>query len=267
LFSNIWRRHFNLLVVAVVILGLFAGAGLAGVTRQAPPAVVQSSSNQGGAAAGGPSEQGTAGATQAGGISAGTDRSARPVAGSVASVDGDSLHMTTQQGDATVKLAGAKISKVVDGSATDLSKGVNVTVMAQQQKDGSYTATSVQINPGEQAGGSAAIQSGGGGGRNQGQAQQGSDARARPMVGTVSALDGGVITVTTQQGDTKVSLGSARIQKVVDGSAKDLQSGQRVLVTGQAAQDGSYQNAQVEILANADVGSQGTPGAGASKVK
>lgn len=273
MFTNIWRRHFNLVLVAVIAVGLVAGAALGAATKPGSTVVAQSTSSQSGAgAAAASSGQGTGGGRQSGGTAA-ADQSARPVMGSIASIDANTVRVSTQQGDTQVKLAGAKVTKVVDGSADDLSKGAHVTAVAQQQADGSYTATTVQVTPVDQAGGGVTVPSGGAGGaaqgagRNQAQAQQGSNSRQRPIVGTVSALDAGVLTIATQQGDTKVNVGSARIQKTVDGSSKDLQAGQRVLVTGQAAQDGSYETAQIEILASVDTGSQGAAGATTGKVQ
>ena len=46
------------------------------------------------------------------------------------------------------------------------------------------------------------------------QGQQGSQTRTRPLTGTVKSVDNGVLTITAQQGDEKVNLGSAKIEKM-----------------------------------------------------
>ncbi len=86
---------------------------------------------------------------QAQGQGQGQDSSqgARPVAGSISSVSGDTATVSTQQGDVKVKLSGAKIRKTVEATADDLKAGERVVVMGQQGQDGSYTASSVQISP------------------------------------------------------------------------------------------------------------------------
>ena len=258
--NNVWMKHFRLLVVAVVVVGLAVGAVLASVFAQPGPSIVvaptrtfgnfggQGSAQANGSGAGQTQAAGTgqgATAAQAGGLAG-----SRPVFGSVSSVTADAITVKAQQGDVNVKLSGAKVTKTVDGTTADLKAGETVSVVGQQQSDGSYNATTVQVLPANQpqrgtanaqrnAGGTA--QSGGNGG-NSGQA------RTRPLTGSVKSVDKGVMTVTAQQGDVKVNLGSAKIEKVVDATTKDLQSGQQVLVTGQQGSDGSYTASQIEIL-------------------
>ena len=261
-------KHFKLTVVAVVVVGLAVGAGLASIFTPTPPAVVAQQSrsfgNFAGQGNGGTAGQGQGAAngqsTSAQANAAGTSR---PIFGSVSSVTADTLTVKDQQGDVNVKLSGAKVLKTADATVADLKAGETVTVTGQQQSDGSYDATTVQILAANQqqrgttnaqgnsaaAGrnGAATSQNGGNGG-NRAQAQQGSQTRTHPLTGTVKSVDNGVLTITDQQGDVKVNLGSAKIEKMVDGTTKDLQSGQQVLVTGQQGSDGSYTASEIQIL-------------------
>lgn len=265
-------------MIAVVVAGLGAGSALASLTRPATPSVVALPAvGQGSSAQGNGGQAGNPSGARQGAAQAAADQAGRAVAGSVASVDSNTLTVRGQQGDVKVNVAGARVVKMADGTAADLKNGERVAVTAQQESDGSYTATNIVLLPADQAAGRTAIaqgstgaQTGGtGGGQNagrgqgqaqaQGQGQQSGDSRARPVVGTISTFDGSVLTVTGQQGDTKVKVGSAHIQKTIDGSTKDLQEGQRVLVSGQQGADGSYNPSEIQILASGDTpaGGQG----------
>lgn len=256
--SNVWSKHFNWLVVLVVLVGLGAGVATAATfTQPAPAVIVQSTGSQGTAAAQGSSAQGVS-------AQAGATAASRPVFGSVGSVTADTLVVKGQQGDVNVKLAGAKIVKTVDGAIADLKAGERVTVVAQQESDGSYTASSVQValadqqQPGTtnaQGNGGAAPQGVG----NRGQSQQNGGAGTSPLIGSVTSVANGVMTISTQQNDAKVKLASAKIEKMVDGTAKDLQPGQQVVVTGQQGSDGSVAATQIDIL---PAGSAATPARG-----
>lgn len=260
--NSVWMKHFRLLVVAVVVIGLAVGAGLASVFTQPGPSIVTAptrsfgnAAGQSGAQANGAGAGRTQGTTsgQSASAQAGGAATSRPIVGSVGSVTADTLTVKDQQGDVNVKLSGAKVFKTVDGTSADLKAGETVTVIGQQQPDGSYNATNVEIlasgqpqrgTANAQRNGAAAAQNG----VSSGQGQQGNQTRTRPLTGTVKSVDSGVMTVTAQQGDVKVNLGSAKIEKMVDGTAKDLQSGQQVMVTGQQGSDGSYTASEIQIL-------------------
>lgn len=93
-------------------------------------------------------------------------------------------------------------------------------------------------------------------------ATQGGNSRTSRMVnGSVTAVDGNTVTVSTQQGDTKVKLDGAKIQKTVDGSIEDLKPGQRVMVTGQSGPDGSFSATTVQVVPPGETGGRGGPGA------
>jgi hypothetical protein len=74
----------------------------------------------------------------------------------------------------------------------------------------------------------------------------------RGTTGQVKAVDGNVITLSTAQDVTTVSLSdSTQIQKTVAGTAADLQPGLRVMVTGEMDNGGKLTASQVTILAEA----------------
>jgi len=62
-------------------------------------------------------------------------------------VDGDTITLSTPQGDVKVKTAEAKIQKTVDGTVADLETGQRITVQGQRNDDGSYSASLVQVVP------------------------------------------------------------------------------------------------------------------------
>lgn len=67
--------------------------------------------------------------------------------------------------------------------------------------------------------------------------------------GVVKSIEGNVITISTAQNVTTVNLSDAtRIQKSVTGSIADLQPGMRVMVSGEADDDGVITATQVTIL-------------------
>lgn len=151
-------RGFLLLLLAVVVGGLSLGAFLASATASAPRVAQASSFSRSGT----PSENGQGGTRnpaasgsaptsaqqgERGESSQRQGQDTRAIVGSVAARDGDSMTLSTSQGEVKVKLAGAKIQKTVDGTTEDLKQGLRVTVTGQQNTDGSYTASTVQILP------------------------------------------------------------------------------------------------------------------------
>lgn len=115
-----------------------------------------------------------------------------------------------------------------------------------------------------QQNGNAAISQGGlpGQDRNRVQvpAQGGAEGRSRAITGSVVSVEGDLATVTTQQGEVKVRLSEAKIQKTVEGTTDDLKAGQRVMVSGQQGSDGSYTASSVQILPAGEI--PGQPGLG-----
>ncbi len=69
--------------------------------------------------------------------------------------------------------------------------------------------------------------------------------------GQVKSVDGNILTLSTAQNETKVTLSdTTRIEKSVQGALSDLQPGMQVMVTGQRDANGNITAVQVLILNN-----------------
>lgn len=71
---------------------------------------------------------------------------------------------------------------------------------------------------------------------------------SRPLQGSVISREGDTLTLDTQQGQVKVGIAGAKVQKTVEGAPEDLKPGQRVAVAGQRAADGNYIASTIQIV-------------------
>lgn len=305
------QKHFNLVLLGVVVVGLGLGAFIASTkagsatsaqaasrptggqysgqgqnsggqqqtgSGQGKAATAQSAQSAGSGGGQAATENGGQGSSRNGGQT-GTQAGARPVFGSIASVDAGVLSVTTQQGDVKVKVGDAAIEKTVDGAASDIKAGDRVAVAGQQGSDGVYTATSLRIMPSYAAGqgpmqGNGTRAQNGSGGQNagaaqdsaggqnsaggqggqpnqrqyQGQGRQNGSGGQGELVGSVSSIDGDTLTLTSRQGDVKVKIGGAKIEKAAAGSADDLKAGVRIVAMGQQGSDGVYSASNIQIV-------------------
>jgi len=258
-----------LLLSAVVVVGLGLGAFIASITTPSGTRIQSVAFAQGGTF----SAQGQTGANRAGaggfgqtganGQGAAGSQGSAPLFGSVTARDGNTLTVSSQQGEKKVNLSGAKLQKTVDGTIDDLKAGETVMITGQEGQDGVFTASSIQIRPNGPTAGQGTTADQGGRGQTQRQAQgqnqtqdQGQSRATRPVVGSISSVNGDTATVSTQQGDVKVKISGAKIQKTVDATVGDLQAGERVVVTGQQGQDGSYTANSVQIVQELAQGGQ-----------
>lgn len=70
----------------------------------------------------------------------------RGLMGEIQALKDDTLMVTTNDGVVTVKLsATTKIQKTVDAATSDLTSGTTITIMGQQNDDGSISASQIQI--------------------------------------------------------------------------------------------------------------------------
>jgi len=78
---------------------------------------------------------------------AGAGLSARPMtSGTVKSVDGNTVTVTTRNGEVKVELAGdTVINKMGPGTTEDIQPGLRITVMGDASSSGVVTARSVQL--------------------------------------------------------------------------------------------------------------------------
>lgn len=255
--SNLWQRHFSWLVLATIAAGLGTGALLATLTQSTPVRTAATAQGLPPVMTPGPGGAGSsnsAGAPQSAGGAGNTG-----VMGTVASIDAGVATVRGQQGDVKVTLAHARVVTSADGAIEDLKSGQRVTAIAQQDAEGGLTASSLQIASGELPVRGAVLQGAAAGDPSQarGQGQQNTEAQARAVSGTISGLEAGTVTISTGQEEVKLKIAGARIQKQVEGSIQDLQSGQRVLVSGTRGSDGSYASAEIQILAATGQGPTG----------
>jgi hypothetical protein len=73
----------------------------------------------------------------------------------------------------------------------------------------------------------------------------------RGTIGVVKTIDGDVITISTAQDVTTVTLSEdTRIEKYASAAITDLQPGMRVMVIGQPDDDGNITASQIQIVNN-----------------
>lgn len=82
----------------------------------------------------------------------------------------------------------------------------------------------------------------------------------QPVSGEITSVDGGTITVKTQDGGSKIVVlsGSTKINLATEGSTSDLKKGDTVMVIGTTGTDGTITATTVSI----GVAPQGVPGNG-----
>ena len=76
-----------------------------------------------------------------------TNQGSKPVSGEITAMDNESITVKTSDGGSKIILISnsTKINKSLEGSKTDLSKGVTVTTMGTTNTDGSITAQMISI--------------------------------------------------------------------------------------------------------------------------
>ena len=68
------------------------------------------------------------------------------------------------------------------------------------------------------------------------------------LFGTVASIDGGTLTVETIDGPQEVAVGDdTEVRLFVDGTLEDLESGTRVTVLGERAEDGTFQVSSIQV--------------------
>ncbi len=130
-------------LVAVGAGGFYGGTAYAANTaQQASNVRAQFLNGRGGAAGTGTGTGTGTGANTAGGGFGGG------VAGTIKSISGDTLQVSTAQNVTTVTLSGATtIQKSVTATTSDLQVGQQITVRGQRDSSGNVAATSIQLVP------------------------------------------------------------------------------------------------------------------------
>lgn len=184
----------------------------------------------------------------------------RGLAGTVTSFDGSTLVLATRQG-ATVKVltsGSTAVTKSVTATVGDIVPNDTVIVTGPQNPDGSYAATAIvdgTLGAGAGFGGnragtpsprpSGAFGGGGFGGGGFG----GGGGRRLGTAGTVAAINGATLTLTTAAGTTiTVDTSSATVvTRTAQGALSDLAPNVAVTVTGPQNADGSYSATRITI--------------------
>jgi hypothetical protein len=179
--------------------------------------------------------------------------------GTIASINGNTLTLTTNQGQATVIVGpSTDIEKTVSGTLADIVAGQFVTVAGTTDSNGDITATSISIRPQNQnnfnpSGGTTPFT----GTRPTGTSTTPGTSRpsnfaGRGTSGTVDSINGSVLVLTTlQTPQTQVTVNissDTTIEKSVSGSLADLTVGSFVTAFGTADSSGVISAASVTLL-------------------
>jgi hypothetical protein len=166
--------------------------------------------------------------------------------GTLTKINGNILILTTAQGTVTVNIgSNTTIQKTTTGALSDLQEGESLLVTGNPDASGNISATSIQVQP---QGWSPPSPSPGG---NRGPSNQNINRNPRQrqgVIGTISKIEGNILTLTTSQGTATVSVGSdTTIQETVTGTTSDLEEGQFLLVIGSRDADGNVTATSIRI--------------------
>jgi len=183
----------------------------------------------------------------------------RGASGTLAAINGDTLTLTTQQGQVTVNVSSdTTIEKTVVGTVNDLSQGDIVTISGTADSTGNVNATLIMVRPQSQQGQSPQITGNGGTfTRPNGGSTPGGNPGRQFTIGTISGINGNSLTVTTAQSQVTVNIGSDTvIQNTVSGTLSDLQTGVSLTVVGPTDSNGNVDATSISIRPQG----QGFPG-------
>ena len=168
--------------------------------------------------------------------------------GTIASFNGDTLTLTTSQGQVTVNISSTTtIDKTIVGAVSDLSQGDFVTINGSPDSSGNINATSIMMRQGQPPtevtpgnGGSTTTPNG---------SFPGGNTRGQMTIGTINTINGNSFTVTTvAQGQMTVNIGSDTIiQKTVSGTESDLQIGISISAMGPTDANGDVNATSISI--------------------
>lgn len=186
---------------------------------------------------------GGAGVTGGGAPGVGTDtpgagaRNAEPLAGTVVSFEGGTLRLETPDGEAAIAVAAdapVNLTKTVLGAGDYLAEGSEVSVVARPEESGGLAAAAVIVG---------AAGPGAGGGR-------GFGGQAAAVMGAVTSLGDGVMTLETADGPAEFTLADdtpVRITMTAAEAAGELTAGVSVTAFVQREADGSLSATSVNV--------------------
>ena len=167
--------------------------------------------------------------------------------GTLTKIDGNTLTLTTAQGQVTVKVSSnTSIQKTTIGTLSDLNEGQSLTVIGRQDTNGNITATSLIIIRQRGQGApsippAGATPSPSGRPTRPGNGTNPAGGTGRGASGTLTKIDGNALTLTTAQGQVvtvKVSSDTS-IQKTTIGTLSDLNEGGSLTVIGSQDANGN----------------------------
>ncbi len=164
--------------------------------------------------------------------------------GTVQSVNGNTITLTTQNGSPAKATVSDSTTYVKNATITvaDIKVGDTVTVIGAAAADGSVSAQQVTVGAVTQAfGGAAALGGAGRQGAAGGQGGAASQAGAAALSGSVQKAEGNTLTVAVTGGQPTKVLVSAdtRLRKTETATLADVSAGSQVTITGQTGSDGS----------------------------
>jgi hypothetical protein len=168
--------------------------------------------------------------------------------GTIASINGNTLTLTTSQGQATVNInSTTTIEKTVTGSISELIQGDFVTINGSPDSNGNVNATSIMVMQGQPptrttpGNGSSTTRPSG--------TFPGGGTAGQITIGTINVINGNNFTVTTvAQGQVTVNIGiNTTIQKTVSGTISDLQTGVLITAIGQTDTNGDVNATSISI--------------------
>ena len=161
--------------------------------------------------------------------------------GTVTGIDGTTVTIEDDEGTATTVTTDDEttVLDVAEGAVADIAEGDNVLVMAEPGADDAVTAHRVvdlgTLDPDALHPGGAERPE-----PPAGAEDDGATRRFGPTVGTVAAVDGASITVTTDEGDVVVTTTDATsVTVVTEIAVSDLAEGDTIAARGEAAEDGT----------------------------
>jgi len=185
--------------------------------------------------------------------------------GTIESINGDTLTISTNQNEQiTVTIdSNTTVQKTVTGSTADLAIGDSVMIAGTTDSSGNITATEISIRPQGQnapqapADGTMPTDSMPTGSTPTGSVPSGTPptGQGQPQgkqddgtMGTIASIGGDTLTVTTMEGTVKVTINSdTTVQKTIAGTTADLATGQSVNVRGSQDSNGNITADSIEI--------------------
>ena len=166
--------------------------------------------------------------------------------GTLTKIDGNMLTLTTARGPVTVKISSdnTTIQNITTGTLSDLHPGVYLIAVGPQDVNGNITATSIIIRSQVQAAPPTLPE-----GASPVNPRSPRTGARRGVSGTLTKINGKILTVTAAQGTIAVSIGSdATIQKSEAGTLSDFHEGQSLIVLGSQDADGIVAATAIIIL-------------------